>query len=310
MNKVKTERLKGQLPLHAMMLPGTLLLIIFCIVPMTGIWMAFSKYKPVYNEGYFSSLFKGEYVGLAFFRQIFSRPDFANVVWNTVYISFVKIFLLIVFGVVLALMLNEVVNKYFKKTIQTVVFIPYFLSWTILATVLIDILSVDGPINKVLGLFGVEPISFLASNKWFRSVLFVSECWKSLGYQAIYFLAAITGIDPGLYEAAKIDGAGKWKQCIHITLPCIVPTIILMSVLNLGNIMSAGFDQIVSLYNEMVYDTGDVIDTMAYRVGLVSPSTYQYSLGTAIGLFKSVISCAFFGIGYFIADKKFKYRIF
>lgn len=303
-------RLKSQLPMHLMMLPGTVLLIIFSLIPMTGIWMAFSKYRPIYGEGYFSSLLKAEFVGTGFFIQIFSRPDFSNVVWNTIYISFVKIVLLIVFGVILALMLNEVVNRHFKKAVQTIVFIPYFLSWTIIATVLVDLLSADGPINKLLGVFGAEPISFLASNTWFRPVLFVSECWKSLGYQAIYFLASITSVDPGLYEAAKIDGAGRWKQCLHITLPCIAPTIILMSVLNLGNIMSAGFDQIVSLYNEMVYETGDVIDTMAYRVGIVSPSTFQYSLGTAIGVFKSVISCAFFGIGYFIAAKKFKYRIF
>lgn len=303
-------KLKKQLPLQLMMIPGATLLIVFCIFPMLGIWMAFSKYRPVYGMGYFQSLFRGGFVGFGFFEQIFSRPDFLQVCWNTVYISFVKIVLLIVLGVGLALLINEVGMKGFKKTVQTVVFIPYFLAWTILSSILIDLLSLTGPINAVIEALGGEPVSFLASNRWFRPILFISEMWKSLGYQAIYFLAAISQVDPNLYEAAKIDGAGRVRQCFSVTLPCIMPIIILMSVLNLGNIMSAGFDQILSLYNEMVYETGDVLDTMAYRIGIVGDGIYKYSLGTAIGLFKSVISCGFFGIGYFIAAKKFNYKVF
>lgn len=306
MSKTKIKR---QLSLQAMMLPGTILLIIFCIFPLIGIWMAFSKYTPLFGEGYFGALLKGEFVGLGFFKQIFSRPDFISVLFNTVYISFIKILLLLVLGLVLALLLNEVVSSKFKKLVQTVVFIPYFISWAILSTMLIDMLSMDGPINNVLSLFGVEPISFLSSNKWFRTILFSSELWKGLGYQAIYFLAAITTVDVGLYEAAEIDGANKLQQCFNITIPSISPIIILMTVLNLGNIMNAGFEQVLSLYSEMVYKTGDIIDTMAYRVGLINASAYQYSLGTAIGVFKSIISAILFGVGYTIAAKKLDYKV-
>ena len=309
MTSAKKSAAKDQLSLHSMLIFGTVLLIVFNIIPLIGNWMAFSKYKPQGDQGFLQSLFSGEFVGFGFFKQIFNRPDFWNVLGNTVFISFVKIVLLIVFGVLLALMFNEMQHAHLKKAIQTIIFIPYFLSWTILSTILIDLLSVDGVINALITSTGHEAIPFLASNNWFTTVLFASEMWKSLGYQAIYFLAACACINPTIYEAADIDGAGKFRQCISLTIPALVPTIILMSVLNLGNIMSAGFDQIISLYNELVYDTGDVLDTLSYRVGLINPSTYQYSLGTAIGLFKSIISCIFFAIGYYIAAKKFNYRI-
>lgn len=301
--------LKRQLCLHSMMLPAAILLIVFSVLPMLGIWMAFSKYQPVLDKGYFAALFQGEFVGFAFFQQIFARPDFRQVLFNTIYISFVKIVLLIVFGVILALMLSEVRFLRLKKCIQVIVFIPYFLSWVILSSVFIDLLSLDGPVNAIVkGLTG-GTISFLSDNGWFPVVIFVTELWKNLGYQAIYFLAAITAVDLGMYEAAKIDGANRWQQCFSITLPCISPIIILMVILNLGNIMNAGFEQIYSLYNELVYKSGDILDTMAYRIGLVNPSTWQYSLSTAISLFKSVISCVLFGVGYFIAAKKMDYKV-
>ena len=229
--------------------------------------------------------------------------------FNTVYLSLIKITLLIVFGIILALLLSEVKFLRLKKTIQVIVFIPYFLSWVILSSVFIDLLSVDGPINAVIKALTGETISFLSSNTWFPVVIFITELWKNLGYQAIYFLAAITAVDLGMYEAAKIDGANRWQQCFSITLPCISPIIILMVILNLGNIMNAGFEQIFSLYNELVYKSGDILDTMAYRIGLVNASTWQYSLSTAIGFFKSVISCVLFGVGYFIAAKKLDYKV-
>ena len=156
------------------MLPGTVLLIVFSVFPVIGLWMASSKYQPVYDRGYFYALFHGAFVGFGFFEQIFSRPDFLNVVWNSIYISFDKIVLLIVFGVALALLLNEISNLRLKKAVQTIVFIPYFLSWAIMATMIIGLLSVDGPISAFLALFGIEPISFLACNRRFRIVLFVS----------------------------------------------------------------------------------------------------------------------------------------
>ncbi len=303
------SRTKKQLVLHSMMLPGTILLLVFNVLPMVGIWMAFSKYQPKAGMGYFEALFSADYVGFAFFDQIFSRPDFRQVLFNTVYISVVKLVLLIGLGIVLSLLLNEIPFLHLKKGIQVVVFVPYFLSWVILSSIIIDLLSVSGPINRVIEALGGEEISFLGSNTWFPVVLFVSELWKSLGYEAIYFLAAITAVAPGLYEAAEIDGANRVQQCFHVTLPCIRPIIILMVVLNIGNIMNAGFEQVLALYNSLVYQSGDIIDTMAYRIGLVSASTFQYSLSTAVGLFKSVICCVLFGASYLFAAKKLDYEV-
>ena len=184
-------------------------------------------------------------------------------------------------------MLNELGGKIFKRTFQTIVYLPHFLSWVVLATVITNMFSLDGPINSLLALFGVEKIQFLADNNWFRTVIVGTDVWKEFGYNSVIYLAALLGIDPGLYEAASIDGANRLKQIIKITIPCLVPTIILMLALNLGNILNAGFDQIFNLYNPIVYQTGDIIDTYVYRIGIVER---QYSIGAAAGLFKSIIS--------------------
>ena len=303
------SRTKKQLILHSMLLPGTLLLLVFNVLPMLGIWMAFSKYQPKAGMGYFEALFSADYVGFAFFQQIFSRPDFKRVLFNTVFISVVKLVLLIGLGILLSLLLNEIPFIRLKKGIQVIVFIPYFLSWVILSSIMIDLLSLTGPINRAIEALGGKAVSFLGSNTWFPFVLFVSELWKSLGYQAIYFLAAITAVSPGLYEAAEIDGANRVQQCFHVTLPCIRPIIILMVVLNIGNIMNAVFEQVLALYNPLVYESGDIIDTMSYRIGLINRSTFQYSLGTAVGLFKSVICCILFGASYLFAAKKLDYEV-
>ena len=303
------SRTKKQLILHSMLLPGTLLLLVFNVLPMLGIWMAFSKYQPKAGMGYFEALFSADYVGFAFVQQIFSRPDFKRGLFNTVFISVVKLVLLIGLGILLSLLLNEIPFIRLKKGIQVIVFIPYFLSWVILSSIMIDLLSLTGPINRAIGALGGKAVSFLGSNTWFPFVLFVSELWKSLGYQAIYFLAAITAVSPGLYEAAEIDGANRVQQCFHVTLPCIRPIIILMVVLNIGNIMNAEFEQVLALYNPLVYESGDIIDTMSYRIGLINRSTFQYSLGTAVGLFKSVICCILFGASYLFAAKKLDYEV-
>jgi putative aldouronate transport system permease protein len=165
--------------------------------------------------------------------------------------------------------------------------LPNFLSWAVVAAVVINVFDYHGPVNDFLQLLGIDPILFLASNEWFREIIVVSDVWKGFGYGAIVYLAALTGIDPGLYEASSIDGANRFKQLLHITIPGILPTIMLISALNLGNILNAGFDQIFALYNPIVYETGDVIDTYVYRVGLLGQ---QYSFATAIGLLKSVVS--------------------
>lgn len=192
-----------------------------------------------------------------------------------------------IIAVLFALLLNEIRVRSIKRCVQTIVYLPHFLSWVVLSTVVINMFSFEGPINQFLGVFGVKPILFSAATPGFRPVIIATDVWKEFGYNSIIYLAALTGIDTGLYEAASIDGASRWKQTLYITLPSILPTIMLMCILSMSSILSAGFDQIYNLYNPLVYQTGDIIDTYVYRVGLVQR---QYSLGTAVGLMKSAVS--------------------
>ena len=267
---------------NLMLLPGMIMLALFVFLPLIGSVMAFQNYSPA------KGILHSKWVGLNNFQFIFMLPDSKQVFINTIIIAFAKMICNIVVPVVFALMLNEIRLKTMKKTIQTVVYLPHFLSWVVLATVVTNMFSLSGPINAVVkALGGGEGIQFLADNKWFRSVIVVSDTWKEFGYNSVVYLAALTGIDASLYEAASIDGAARFKQTLHVTLPGIMPTIILMTALNLGNILNAGFDQIFNLYNPIVYQTGDIIDTYVYRIGMVER---QYSIGTAVGLFKSVIS--------------------
>ena len=238
---------------------------------------------------------------------MFLIPDSARVFWNTIIIAVGKIILGIVVPVIFALLLNEVKNVAFKRTVQTIVYMPYFLSWVILGSIFSVMFSLDGPINAIIQMLGGEPIMFLGSNTWFRPIILITDTWKGFGYGAIIYLAALLAIDPNLYEAAAIDGAGRFKQLLHITLPGLVPTIILMTTLSLGSVLNAGFDQIFNMYNPMVYETGDIIDTYVYRIGLID---MQWSLSTAGGLLKSVISSVLIIISYSLAYKFSGYRIF
>ena len=246
-----------------MLLPGMIILAIFTFIPMSGL-----------------------VIGLDNFKFLFVLPDSKQILINTLIIALGKMILGIVIPVCFALLLNEIRIKWFKKVVQTVVYLPHFLSWVILASVLQYIFGYDGPINAILSGFGIDPIMFMASNKWFRPLMIISESWKEFGYGSIIYLAALTSVDPGLYEAAAIDGAGRWKRLVHVTLPSILPMVILMTTMSLPNILNAGFDQIYNLYNPLVYETGDIIDTFVYRVGIVER---QYSLATAVGLIKSVV---------------------
>jgi len=203
--------------------------------------------------------------------------------------------------------LNEIRVKTAKKFMQTVVYLPNFLSWAILATVVMNIFSYEGPVNAVLGWFGIDPVLFMASNDWFRSMLVFTDVWKGFGYGSIIYLASLTSVDPGLYEAASIDGANRFKQLWYITLPGLMPTILLVTTLNLPNVLNAGFDQIFNLYNPLVYETADIIDTYVYRVGLVER---QYSLGTAVGLLRSVVGIILILSANKLAQKLTDYRIF
>ena len=266
---------------HLMMLPGMIMLFLFVFVPLFGSLMAFQNYVPA------KGIFGSKWVGLDNFKFIFSLPDSRQVFVNTLVIAFAKLIFNIIVPVTFAILLNEITVIVCKKFFQTVVYLPHFLSWVVLATVVTNMFSLSGPFNSLITAFGGNAVQFLADNNWFRKVIVATDVWKEFGYNSVVYLAALTGIDLGLYEAASIDGANRFEQTIHITLPSLMPTIILMTALNLGNILNAGFDQVFNLYNPIVYETGDIIDTYVYRIGMVER---QYSIGTAVGLFKSIIS--------------------
>ncbi len=278
---VRRSQKKERLTFHLMLLPGMIVLLIFVFVPLLGSVMAFQDYKV--GLGFFRS----PWVGLENFRIIFTFRDSVQVFWNTLIIAFGKLVLNAIVPVIFSILLNELGGKIFKRTFQTIVYLPHFLSWVVLATVVTNMFSLDGPINAFLGLFGVDGIQFLADNSWFRTVIIGTDVWKEFGYNSVIYLAALLSIDPGLYEAASIDGASRFKRILHITLPSLMPTVVLMVALSLGNILNAGFDQVFNLYNPIVYETGDIIDTYVYRIGMVER---QYSIGAAVGLFKSIIS--------------------
>ena len=297
-NKAKRRR---ALPLHLMLLPAVIVVFIYSYIPMFGICIAFMDFDVGLG-------FQSPWVGLENFRYILNLPGSLQVLRNTLLISFFKIAGMIVVPVTFALLLNEIGNKLFKRVFQTLIYVPHFLSWIIISGILIDILSPSsGIVNDVIKALGFEPIFFLGDKFWFPITMVVSDIWKGFGYGTIVYLAALTGIDQTLYEAAMVDGAGKWKQVVHITIPGILPIIILMSVLSLGNILNAGFDQVYNLYSAQVYETGDIIDTFVYRLGIQQG---QFGPATAVGLFKSIVSMIFVLASYKLADKFAGYRIF
>ena len=265
---------------HLMMLPGMLFLLIFSYIPMGGILMAFQDYKP--SKGILGSPF----VGLKHFRYMMELPDIAQVIQNTLVIALGKTLLGTVMAIAFSILLNEIRLKYVKSWVQTIVYLPHFLSWVVLASVVVNLFNLDGSVNQLLAASGIGKINFLGSNRWFQPLIIGTDVWKEFGYNSVVYLAAITSIDPGLHEAAAIDGATWWKRVLHITLPGMMPIILLMAAMNLTSILSAGFDQIYNLYTPLVYQTGDILDTYVYRIGLIGR---QYSFATAVGLFKSVI---------------------
>ena len=300
--KKKKKSLYRTRELHVMLIPAVLFTTIFAYLPIFGLVMAFQDFKPL--MGFRESPF----VGLKQFQYIFTMPSFRTAFVNTMIISFFKIVLSILVPLILSLMLNEVTKSWFKRSVQTIVFIPYFFSWAILAGMILEIFAYDGIINNtMMHLFGMDPTAFLVSNKYFRTIIIGSDVWKGMGYNTVLLLAAITNVDPTLYEAAQVDGAGRWKQVLHVTLPSILPMVAVLTVLGLGNILNAGFEQILIMYNPTVERTVDILDTLVYRLGMTS---HQYSAAAAMGLFKSVISLIFVGTSYLILYKKSDYSVF
>ncbi|MDR1174440.1 MAG: ABC transporter permease subunit [Treponema sp.] len=285
---------------HLLLLPCVIVVFIFSYIPVYGVVIAFQKFNVVRG-------FSSPWAGLYNFRQIFSQFHFVETVWNTLYIAVMKIIGGIIIPVSFALLLNEISFLRFKRIFQTLIYLPHFLSWVIMAGILIDILSLDGIVNRAIQAIGFEPVQFLSKPTIFPWTMVVTDIWKNFGFGTVVYLAALTGIDPGLYEASLVDGANRWKQTIYITLPMITPTIVLMSVLSLGSVLNAGFDQIYNLYSPAVYSTGDIIDTFVYRMGIQQA---QYSIGAAVGLFKSAVSAILIITSQVMADKLAGYRVF
>lgn len=284
-----------------MLVPAFIWLVLFQIKPMFGIIMAFQDYAPL------KGLLHSEFIGLDNFTYLFELSEVRSVLVNTLIIAVGKIVGNLFVPLVFALLLNELRVKYLVKPIQTICYLPYFLSWVIIGGMMLQIFSYDGPVNQILQFFGAKPLLFFQNAGLFRTFIIGSDVWKSFGYNAVIFLAALTGIDPTLYEAAAIDGAGRWKRMLHVTLPGIGSTIAMLGILSLGGILNAGFDQIYNLYNPLVYSTADIIDTYVYRIGF---QQLNFSMGTTIGLLKSVVSFILITVGYWMAKKFVGYQIF
>ncbi|WP_227522122.1 ABC transporter permease [Bacillus solitudinis] len=266
--------------LYVMILPGLLFYILFKYIPLLGSVIAFKDYQ------IFKGILASPWVGLDNFRFIFTYQDFYQVLRNTAMIAFYQL----VFGfpapIILALLFNEIRLMIIKRTVQSLFYLPHFLSWVVVGGIVFELLSTQGIVNAVRVLFGAEPILFMQEEKYFRTIVVISDIWKGVGWGTIIYLAAITAINPSLYEAAVIDGANRWKQTIYITLPLLFPTILVLFLLNIGNFLELGFDQIFNLLTPMTYSVGDIIETYVYRAGVLQG---QYSVTTAIGLFQSVV---------------------
>lgn len=277
------------------LLPGIIFLLFFRYFPMYGLITAFQDYN------IFKGILGSKWVGLKHFKILFASSDFKRVLLNTLRISAGKLLFTFPMSVLLAILINEIALKLCKKVFQTVLYLPHFLSWVIVAGLMQTALSPSGGIvNQIITVLGGKPVSFFMDKTWFPFVIIASDAWKEVGYKAIVFIAAITGINPDLYEASALDGAGKLKQILHITIPGIMPTIVLMFILQLGSILNANTEQLLLMYNPTVYETGDVLGTYIYRNGM---SAMNYSYATAVGLFESIVGFALVMLGNFFSKR-------
>lgn len=290
-------------PLHVFLIPGLILLFWFYYYPMVGNVMAFQKFTVF--KGWFNP--KAKWVGWDNFEFVMSLPNFYPVLRNTLYISALKIVFNLLVPITVSLLLNEVRFTRFKRTVQTVIYMPHFLSWIVFGGIILDVLGTEGVVNQIIRMFGGDTVPFLTNNDTFPVVLVATDVWKNFGFNTIVYMSALTAIDPTLYEAAAIDGAGRWKQTLHVTVPGIMPTIVLLTTLSLGSVLNAGFDQVYMLLNSLVMDSGDILDTLVYRLAF---DNAQYSIATAVGLFKSLVSMILICSSYYMAYRFADYRIF
>ncbi|MCI9457542.1 MAG: sugar ABC transporter permease [Oscillospiraceae bacterium] len=268
--------------LYLLMLPGIIWFVVYRYLPMFGLYIAFNEFS------FAKGIFGGEFVGLKYFKYIFfEHRNFWQLVSNTLLINLYKLIFYFPAPIVFALMLNEIRSVKFKRTLQTLIYLPHFVSWVVFGSIIITFLNpTEGIVNQIIQAFGGQPVFFMSNPDYFRPIVILSDIWKEAGYGTIIYLAAITGVDPSLYEAGRIDGASKWQTAFYITLPCISETIVVMLLLDIGRMMNVSFEQIYVLANPTVYETGDVISTYVYRLGL---GQGRFSLTTSIGLFQSVV---------------------
>ena len=280
--------------LYTFLIAPLLFLLVFKYIPMLGNIIAFRRFRPG------GSIFGDEGVGFYYFEAFISNQQFWTVFWNTVILGAFTLLICFPLPIVLALMLNELRSRRFKRLVQTVSYLPHFMSIVIVAGLVLQLTSLNGTINQVVEAFGADPVPFMQRPEWFRTIYVTSEAWQTVGWGTILYLAALTTIDDQLYEAARIDGANRWQQTWHITLPGIRPTMMVLLILNIGSFMAVGFEKVLLLQNPLIYSTADVISTYLYRVGIQSA---QFSYGTAIGLFEAVIGLVLVLLANFISRR-------
>lgn len=288
--------MKRDIPIYMLMLPAMLLIVVFCYLPMYGVIIGFQDFNP------FRGVLGSPWVGLKNFIYFMSDSNFWRVMKNTVIINFYSLIFGFPAPIILALLINGVTGRFFKRTVQTISYLPYFISWVVVGGLILSILSPTGGVVNVIlhNLFGMEPVYFVTQPKFFRAIVVASAIWKDIGMMSIYYLATLSTINPELYEAAIIDGANKWKQTLHVTLPGLKSIATVLLLLQIGNMVNIGFEQIFLLYNPLVYDVGDVISTYTYRLGVEQT---QFSLTTAIGVTQSVVNFIMVFIANSVARK-------
>lgn len=294
------QRWWKQVDLQLMVWPGVILIFVFAYIPMYGLLTGFVEYN-IFTG---ARIFDNPWVGFKHFEEFFNAPRFGTIMRNTLAISLLKFIIGFPAPIILALMLNEVRNRVFKRTIQTITYLPYFMSWVIVGSIVMSLLSTEnGSINMLLKGIGAidEPINFLSMKEYFWGILVTTNVWKDIGFNSILYLAAIAGVNPSLYEAAEIDGATRFKQIYLITIPTIMPVIIIFMILQMGNLLNAGFEDILILaQNPSLRPVSDVIDTYVYRVGL---QNQRYDFGVAVGLFRAVVSVTLLTIANYLARR-------
>lgn len=275
-----SQNMKKCWQLYLMVIPGVVFFLVFKYIPMLGSVIAFQDYSV------FKGIFGSEWVGLKHFKTLISYPDFKRIFFNTMLLGLGRTLFTFPVPVLLALMLNEVKSLKLKKTIQTTIYIPYFLSWVIVGGLVFDIFGIGGLFNNVREFLGMDTMLVMQKDSWYRPIYILSAIWKEAGWGTVVYMAAMGGIDPSLYESAVMDGASRFARMRYITLPLLVPTILTIFLLNIGSFLELGFDQSYNLLTPMTYSVGDIFDTYVYRVGIQQT---QYSFTTAVGLFQSVI---------------------